>query len=163
MSDDPVLVYIGLGANTGDPPVQLQQALQKISERAGKVEVLSSVYVSEPWGGAPPPWFHNQAAGILTRLKPEVLMAVLLDIEQDMGRQRSAPNAPRPIDLDILFYGDRIIRENDLEIPHPRLVERNFVLIPLMEIAPDFVHPVTGLTIEEHYLHSPDRHEVCLI
>ena len=157
-----VLVYIGLGANTGDPELQLSEARASIEVNVGHIVSASREYLSEPWGEPNQPWFRNQVIVVESSLKPESVMMHCLDIESKMGRERHLPNAPRPIDLDILFYGDRIIKSPSLEVPHPRFHQRNFVLIPMMEIAADFVDPRSGQTIEELYLANQDLLEVCL-
>lgn len=157
-----VLVYIGLGANTGNPAVQLSDARAYIEAGIGPILTSSKEYLSEPWGEPNQPWFRNQVILVETSLDPESVMLNCLDIEAKMGRERHQPNAPRPIDLDILFYGDRIIHTTSLEVPHPRFHQRNFVLIPMMEIAADFIDPRSGQTIEELYLANQDLLEVCL-
>jgi 2-amino-4-hydroxy-6-hydroxymethyldihydropteridine diphosphokinase len=156
-------IFIGLGANTGDPLSALAAAREAIADRIGPVCRTSSLYHSEPWGDPLQPWFHNQVLQVNSSMGPEDILLELLDIEKSMGRERGKPNAPRSIDLDLLFYGGITLNTQGLTLPHPRLVLRNFVLIPMMEIAPEFPHPVTGLSMEEHYLQSADTLEVCLI
>lgn len=156
-------VFIGLGANTGDPLAQLELARKRIASDIGLILQASSLYLSEPWGDPDQPWFHNQVVQVSSALDPSTIMQALLAIERDLGRVRDKPNAPRTIDLDLLFHGQKTCKSGDLVLPHPRLELRNFVLIPMMEIAAGFVHPRTGLTMEEHYIQSPDTLEVCMI
>lgn len=156
-------VFIGLGANTGAPMEQLHLARERIASDIGPILQASSLYLSEPWGDPDQPWFHNQVVQVSSTLEPSTIMQALLAIERDLGRVRDKPNAPRSIDLDLLFHGQKTCESADLVLPHPRLELRNFVLIPMMEIAAGFVHPRTGLTMEEHYIQSPDPLEVCMI
>ena len=136
-------VYLGLGANLGDRVGNIARALALLEER-GRIELVSSLYETEPVGFRDQPRFLNAVAAYLTELEPLELLACNKEIEKRLGRTSSFPNAPRPIDIDILFYGDRVLKTPDLEIPHPRLRERAFVLVPLAELAPDLVHPGTG-------------------
>jgi 2-amino-4-hydroxy-6-hydroxymethyldihydropteridine diphosphokinase len=144
----PVKVYLGLGANLGDRQGNLLRAVELLSQW-GQIEELSSVYESEPVGYLEQPPFLNAVCQLTTTLTAEELLAVDKNIEAALGRIQSFRNAPRPIDIDILFYGEQVINSPQLTIPHPRLEERAFVLVPLAEIAPDLVHPVSGLTVQE--------------
>lgn len=141
-------VYLGLGSNMGNRQDNLDRALDFLSQRL-RVEQVSPVYDTEPVGNTDQPRFLNQVCQVYTRLAPAELLILAKGIESKLGRVSSKSNAPRPIDIDILFYGDQVIETPELVIPHPRLAERAFVLIPLAEIAPDLVHPVTGKTIKE--------------
>jgi len=142
--------YIGMGANLGDRLRTLQMATDHL-RRLGRVAAISSVYETEPVGYSDQPPFLNMVAGLDTTLEPLVLMQSLLTIEQELGRVRSFPNAPRTLDLDLLLYGDQVITEPTLTVPHPRMDERAFVLVPLAEIAADTVDPisVSGRTVGE--------------
>ncbi|MGQ9546555.1 MAG: 2-amino-4-hydroxy-6-hydroxymethyldihydropteridine diphosphokinase [Dehalococcoidia bacterium] len=142
------IVYLALGSNLGKREENLYQALTLLSSEVNLNEV-SSVYETEPVGYAQQPLFLNLVCRITTGLSPEELLLLAKGIETEMGRIPSFPNAPRPIDIDILFYDSRIVKTKDLTIPHPRLHDRAFVLIPLAEIAPDLVHPKLRKSIAE--------------
>jgi 2-amino-4-hydroxy-6-hydroxymethyldihydropteridine diphosphokinase len=141
-------VYLGLGSNMGDRVQNLKRSLKMLSENA-RIEKLSSIYETEPVGFTEQPLFLNAVCLISTVLSPRELLKALKNIESNLGRTPSFPNAPRPIDLDILFYDNRIIDSQELTIPHPRINQRAFVLVPLAEIDPDFTHPRSGKTIKE--------------
>jgi len=141
-------VYLGLGSNLGERQDNLDKALGFLSQRLRVIRV-SSVYDTEPIGNIEQPRFLNLACQIYTTLAPTGLLALVKGIESRLGRIPGKPDAPRSIDIDILFYGDQVIKTRELVIPHPRLAERAFVLIPLNEIAPGLVHPVSGKTIKE--------------
>jgi len=144
-----VTAYLGLGSNMGNRQDNLEMALDFLSQRL-RIENVSSVYDTEPVGNVEQPRFLNQVCQIYTSLAPVELFTLAKGIEKKIGRTLDKPtNAPRPIDIDILLYGDRVIETPELVIPHPRMAERAFVLIPLAEIAPGLVHPVLGKTIKE--------------
>jgi len=132
----------------GDRQENLDRALELLSQRLGELQV-SSVYDTEPIGNINQPRFLNMVCQAYTGLAPTELLTLVKGIELKLGRAPSKPNAPRPIDIDILFYGDQVIENPALVIPHSKLTERAFVLVPLAEIAPDFVHPVSGKTVKE--------------
>jgi 2-amino-4-hydroxy-6-hydroxymethyldihydropteridine diphosphokinase len=140
--------YVGLGSNLGGRKQNLVQALELLSKQV-VVEQVSSVYETEPVGYREQPLFLNAVCRISTELKPGRLLLLAKKIEAKLGRTSGLPNAPRPIDIDILLYGDEVLSSKELTVPHPRLVERAFVLVPLAEIAPDLVHPGSGKTVKE--------------
>jgi 2-amino-4-hydroxy-6-hydroxymethyldihydropteridine diphosphokinase len=144
----PVNVYLSLGSNMGDRQHNLNEAIELLSQRAKMFEV-SSTYETEPVGNPDQPRFLNLAVRIQTRLAPLELLTLVKGIEAKLGRTKDKPNAPRPIDIDILFYGDQVIKNRQLTVPHPRLAERAFVLVPLAEIAPKLIHPVSGKSAEK--------------
>ena len=148
MGIEPVMVYLGLGSNMGDREDNLDRALGFLSPRL-RIEKISSVYDTEPIGNVNQPRFLNLVCQVYTRLAPSELLTLAKGIEKKLGRTFGKPNAPRPIDIDILFYADQVIETPELIIPHPRLTERAFVLIPLAEIVPDLVHPVNGKIIKQ--------------
>lgn len=143
-----VTAYLSLGANLGDRRETLDKALDYLSQRTRLVKV-SSVYDTEAVGNAEQPRFLNVVCQISTRLAPAELLMLAKGIEIKLGRQPGKVNAPRPIDVDILFYGNKVVKSPELVIPHPRLTERAFVLVPLAEIVPDLVHPASGKTVKE--------------
>ena len=134
-------VYICTGTNLGDRIANLTFARNSLSERARLLKI-SSYYETEPVGFIDQPWFLNQVIELQTRLTPIELLSLCLEIEKSLGRVRTFQNAPRVLDLDILLYGDVILNQENLVLPHPRLTERKFVLEPLVEIAPDVIHPI---------------------
>ena len=145
---EPVTAYLGLGSNMGNRQDNLDRALDLLSQRLS-VGQVSPVYDTEPVGNINQPRFLNLVCQVYTRLVPAELLALAKGIVLKLGRVPGTSNSPRPIDIDILFYGDRVVETPELVIPHSRLVERAFVLVPLAEIAPDLVHPVSGKTVRE--------------
>lgn len=140
------LAFIGLGSNLGNGRQNLQQAWQQLGHTKGITTLsLSSPYSTEPVGITTENWFTNAVGAVETTLTPHELLAVLLDIERALGRDRAAGH-DRSVDLDILYYDDQIIQDADLEVPHPGINSRLFVLAPLVEIAPDHLHPSLGLS-----------------
>jgi len=143
-------VFLLLGSNRGERSVLLARARKLIAELAGRVLRVSAVYESEPWGFEDETLFLNQVVEIKTELAAEDLLTCLLEIEKQLGRVRQGSGyGARTMDIDILFYGSQIISTARLTVPHPRLHERRFTLVPLAEIAIAFVHPVLGETIGE--------------
>ena len=142
-----VTVYLGIGTNMGNRENNLDRCLDLLSQRM-KMGKVSSVYDTEPQDNTDQPRFLNIVCQVFTRLAPEGLLALVKGIESKMGRT-SRSGEPRPIDIDILLYGDQKVKTPDLVIPHPRMTRRAFVLVPLAEIVPDLVYPGNGKTIDE--------------
>jgi 2-amino-4-hydroxy-6-hydroxymethyldihydropteridine diphosphokinase len=135
-------VYLLIGGNIGNRMANLQLATAHIVKEIGTLFNSSSVYETEAWGPIEQPLFLNQVLVVETKINATSLLTHLLFIEKKMGRNRDVPMGPRTIDIDILYFNDEIINSPDLTIPHPRISERKFVLLPLNEIAPTYVHPV---------------------
>jgi len=156
--------YIALGANipspVGTPRQTLDAALLRLAE-LGHLTAQSSYYETAPVGYSDQPTFLNAAAALETDLAPEDLLNHLLEIERSFGRDRThgIPNGPRTLDLDLILYGDRILNIENLQLPHPRMAERSFVLLPLAEIAPDRIHPQLVKTMKQ-LLHDLTNHDL---
>lgn len=147
-----ILCYLAVGSNLGDRENYLDQARQLISKTSGIYFLQASrIYETEPVGGPVQGKYLNAVLEIETELAPETLLAVLLEIEKKLGRIRTVPNGPRTIDLDILFYGEQVIHLPGLQVPHPRLHMREFVLKPLMDLCPSKMHPQLHQTVRELY------------
>lgn len=146
MASDPAMVILGLGANVGDPETQLAQALALLG-RDLSIEAVSSVYLTDPVGGPPDqPHYLNLVCTASTAVDPFGVLALARRVERRLGRVRHRRNEPRTIDIDILAYDDLVITSPELTIPHPRLHERAFVIVPLAEVAPGWRHPLLGLS-----------------
>ena len=144
-----VTVYIGLGSNLGDRSKNLSGAVERLSS-VGTVTAVSSIYETKPWGvEGYQPRYLNQAAAVDTSMDALDVVTELLSIEYSLGRAREEKNASRTLDLDLLLHGDSVMNASGVSVPHPRLHERAFVLIPLVEIAPDIVHPILDRSIAE--------------
>jgi 2-amino-4-hydroxy-6-hydroxymethyldihydropteridine diphosphokinase len=142
-------VYLSLGSNIGDRARNLHVALEQLAAPDLRVIRTSPAYETEPVEYTAQRWFLNQVVEAGTELLPMQLLLRIGRVERALGRVRTIPKGPRTIDIDILFYGRSIVRSARLEIPHPRMAERRFVLSPLADLAPDLRHPVTGKTIRE--------------
>lgn len=142
-------VYLLLGSNIGNRFKNLEKATQLIESKIGKISKRSKIYETEPWGEKEQDAFLNQALEVDTKLKPKGLIKAIGDLEKLIGREETYKWGPREIDIDILFYGDEMISEVDLTIPHPFIHERLFTLIPLNDICPDKFHPIFGATVSE--------------
>ncbi|MFI5162433.1 MAG: 2-amino-4-hydroxy-6-hydroxymethyldihydropteridine diphosphokinase [Sphingobacteriales bacterium] len=140
-------VFLLTGSNLGDRQAYLQNAVHHIEAEIAPVFKQSAIYETQSWGKTDEPDYLNQVIQLKTALPAEVILQKILDIEKQMGRKREVKWGSRIIDIDILFYGQAIINEPGLQIPHPELHKRMFTLAPLNEIAPDFIHPVFGKTI----------------
>lgn len=141
-------VYLALGTNLGDRLTNLKQAISALTPQM-EVQTKSQVYETPPWGYEDQPKFLNQVIKVQTYLEPEPLLKHLKRLEVALGRKASFQNGPRLIDIDLLFYDDLILNKPSLVIPHPRLHERGFVLLPLMDIAPDLMHPLYKKSVRE--------------
>ena len=141
-------VYLGLGSNLGDRESKMAKALELLAQRI-TIDQLSSIYETEPVGYTEQPWFLNMVCSGKTLLDPFELLSLAKEIEVNLGRVASFTNAPRTIDIDILFYENRVIDTGNLVIPHPRIGERAFVLAPLAELAPEFIHPSNGKSVRD--------------
>ncbi|MFH1016561.1 MAG: 2-amino-4-hydroxy-6-hydroxymethyldihydropteridine diphosphokinase [Pseudomonadota bacterium] len=143
------VVYVGLGSNLGDREEQVLRAVAEMKSFA-RVSRISALRLTKPVGVAgPQPDFLNAVAELATDFSPTEVLAELLRIEREMGRVRTTRGAPREIDLDLIAYADEVIREPGLEVPHPRMHERRFVLEPLAELNPNWVHPVLKRSVVE--------------
>jgi 2-amino-4-hydroxy-6-hydroxymethyldihydropteridine diphosphokinase len=159
-----VLAYIAIGSNQGNALENCRRAMEEIaSDARNRLVRCSSFYRTEPVGKKDQEWFVNAVVELETSLSPRPLLAFLLSIEEKMGRIRRERWGPRIIDLDILFYDAQELQEKDLEVPHPRLHERKFVLVPLNEIAPDLKHPVLKRTISEILAELKEGERVILL
>lgn len=151
------LIYLSLGSNLGDRAANLADAIDELAGIGVRVLRRSSIYETEPVDFLAQPWFLNCVVEAETSRAPRPLLEALRGIERGMGSQKIIPRGPRIIDLDILFYEDELIQDQGIEIPHPRLSERLFVLVPLAELAPKLVHPMLRATIHELLGSTKDR------
>ena len=155
-------VYLHIGSNMGDRLSFLKQAELGIQKRLGGISRKSKVYETEAWGDKDQEAFLNQVLVVQSNLSGEQLLKITQDIENQIGRQKTGQWGPRQIDIDILLIGNKVIKTKDLTVPHPRMHERNFVLVPLMEVAPDELHPIFQKSVEELFDTSKDTSEVYL-
>jgi len=155
-------IILGLGSNLGDREENLREAFISLSQRRIVARRSASLYLTEPRDFTNQPWFINTVAEVETSLEPQKLLECCLEVEREAGRIRDEFRGPRPIDIDILFYGDQQIREANLIIPHPRYADRRFVLVPLAELLPDFQDPASNLTIQHLIERCPDTGAVRL-
>ena len=153
-------IYILLGANLGEPLKQLEKARELLQNRLGEIRTSSSIYESEAWGIEDQPIFYNQVLELITEQDKENSLHICQVIENELGRVREKKWGARLIDIDILYYNDEIYHSSTLTIPHPYIQERKFTLIPLTEIAKDFVHPKFNLTQEQLLLNCTDTLDV---
>lgn len=158
------LAYIGFGSNIGDKEYNCHKALGLLDTAENTLLVnRSRLYWTEPVDVEGQEWFVNGAAALKTSLKPKSLLSLLMRIEAEMGRVRLPSKAPRIIDLDLLFFNNEVIKSPGLTVPHPRIQERKFVLIPLCDIAPNFVHPDLNLSITHLLKNCKDHSTVELL
>jgi 2-amino-4-hydroxy-6-hydroxymethyldihydropteridine diphosphokinase len=157
---NPRRAYISLGSNLGDRAAMLERAIAAMNSAGIRVVRQSPFYVTEPVGGASQAWFLNAVVEAETSLLPVQLLHALLKIERELGRRRITLHGPRTIDLDILFYGSTVIQSRELQVPHPRLAERRFVLVPLAQIAPELRHPALHRSVTQLLADTSDRSEV---
>lgn len=146
------MLYLSLGSNLGDRAANLRKAVIRIGEEIGTVMDMSDVFETEPWGFVSRHAFMNQAVSVETTLPPEEILQRTQRIEREMGRSGKSTEGvyhDRIIDIDILLYDDMIIDMEDLKVPHPLMADRRFVLEPLAQIAPEIIHPASGMTVEE--------------
>jgi len=165
--------YLLLGSNQGDKVKILQLATDKLQQLSKEPLVKSSLYESEPWGFEADEWFLNMAVKLETDINPRDLLKMLLEIERELGRVRGykvghpgedkRQYSSRTIDIDMLFFDDEVINEEDLIVPHPRMQLRRFVLLPLCEIAPKAIHPVLNKSVEKLLEECNDRSNVRII
>jgi len=152
--------YLLLGSNMGNSRQQLLAANKLVKKNIGRITRQSKLYVTAAWGNTNQPDFLNQVIVVETKLSATELIKAILSVETDMGRIRTTKNAPRIIDIDILFFNKDIINKKNLVVPHPEIQNRRFVLVPLNELSPAFVHPVLKKTIHQLLDSSPDKLDV---
>ncbi len=153
-------VYLSLGSNVGERAKNLQDAIAALADAGVEVSRVSSIYETEPVDLLEQPWFLNCVVEAQTNLPPLELLQALRAIEARMGSKKLVPKGPRLIDMDILLYGNETIDTPELQVPHPRMHQRRFVLAPLAEIAPRARHPVSGLTAAEMLARAADKSQV---
>ena len=141
--------FLSLGSNLGARRKNLAKALLLLEDAGVKCVKISSVYETQPKDFSTQPWFLNQVLAVASKLKPQSFLTLVKKIEKEMGRKPQVSKGPRLIDIDILMAEEMIIRSKELQVPHPRLDERNFVLIPFREVAPNTVHPVLNKAIKD--------------
>ncbi len=150
-------LYLLLGSNLGNTKTQLVKAIRQIEKQIGKAIRQSGLYSTAAWGNTKQPDFLSQVIIVQTNLSAPQTMQTILNIEKKMGRIRTVKNAPRVIDIDILFFNKEIIEQEHLSIPHPQIQNRRFVLVPLNQLSPNLKHPVLNKTVHQLLINCPDR------
>ena len=152
-------IFLSLGSNVGGRRIHLEAALRLLAERRALPVTCSPIYRTAPVGGPPQGDFLNLAVEVETDLGPEDLLEAMHEVERSRGRDRRREQrwGPRPLDIDLLLFGERVVARDNLSVPHPRLHLRRFVLVPLADLAPAAIHPATGRTIQELLEGCPDR------
>jgi 2-amino-4-hydroxy-6-hydroxymethyldihydropteridine diphosphokinase len=153
-------VYLSLGSNLGDRAAHIERALVRLGDERVRIVRRSSFYQTEPVEFIEQGWFLNIAVEAETELMPRQLLRVIRGVERELGRKRIVKSGPRTIDIDILLFGANIVNAAELEIPHPRMTERRFVLVPMVEIAPSLRHPALRSTMTELLASTKDRSQV---
>jgi len=154
--------YLLLGSNLGERMQMLSDAEELIEQKIGEVQLRSSVYETSPWGNVDQSSFLNMALLVSSSLQPDEVVSLTQNIELDLGKNTIEKWGPRTIDIDIIYIDDQIINSGSLVVPHPRMYDRNFTLIPLMEIAGDFIDPIKSMSVEDLYDICEDETEVVL-
>jgi 2-amino-4-hydroxy-6-hydroxymethyldihydropteridine diphosphokinase len=155
-----VIAYLALGSNLGDRRAYMESATRSLSRQGVRIVRSASVYLTEPHEISDQPWFLNTVVEVNTMLGPEQLLTVCLAVEEEHSRKRTGTKESRTLDIDIIFYGDHVLENPHLMIPHPKFRNRRFVLEPLAEIAPDFIDPVSGKTVRQLFEAVADTAEV---
>ncbi|MBL7703345.1 MAG: 2-amino-4-hydroxy-6-hydroxymethyldihydropteridine diphosphokinase [Ferruginibacter sp.] len=150
-------MYLLLGSNQGNSKIQLTKATRQIEKQIGGIIRQSSLYSTAAWGSINQPDFLNQVIIVETKLSAQQTMQTILKIEEEMGRIRTVKNAPRIIDIDILYYNKEIINQPELTVPHPQIQNRRFVLVPLNQLSPNLIHPVLNKTTHQLLINCPDK------
>ncbi len=157
-------LYLLLGGNLGDKKATFLQATKRLEQELGKLVMHSGIYETEPWGFDCKDYFWNQVLVLKTDLSPQEVLKSTKSIELELGRVRGEERyASRTIDIDMLFYGNLQLNEDNLQLPHPRMVNRNFVLKPLSEVAPKFIHPVFNKDISQLLAECDDKLQVSVV
>lgn len=151
------ITYLSLGGNLGNTIEIFQNSMEILTKKVGKITQISSLYQTAAWGPIPQNDFINQVIEVETKLSAQELMDILLEIELQQGRVRQERWGPRTLDLDIIFFGEQLISTENLEIPHPRMEDRKFVLIPMVEINPNLIHPISRKSIRQILLECKDE------
>jgi 2-amino-4-hydroxy-6-hydroxymethyldihydropteridine diphosphokinase len=151
------ITYLSLGGNLGNTIEIFLNSMEILTKKVGKITQISSLYQTAAWGPIPQNDFINQVIEVETKLSAPELMDILLEIELQQGRVRQERWGPRTLDLDIIFFGEQLISTENLEIPHPRMEDRKFVLIPMVEINPNLIHPISRKSIRQILLECKDE------